>query len=96
MTAPPRRFKPYPAYKDSGVDWLGEIPGHWEVKPLKALSQLQTGLTLGKKYQDGGLITRPYLRVANVQDGELISRTLPTSSFQRRTHPATSCAQAMS
>jgi len=22
---PPRRFKPYPAYKDSGVEWLGEI-----------------------------------------------------------------------
>ena len=25
----PRRFKPYPAYKDSGVEWLGEIPAHW-------------------------------------------------------------------
>ena len=23
----------YPAYKPSGVDWLGEIPEHWEVKP---------------------------------------------------------------
>ena len=30
-----RRFKPYPAYKDSGVEWLGEIPVHWEVKRLK-------------------------------------------------------------
>jgi type I restriction enzyme S subunit len=29
------RFKPYPAYKDSGVEWLGPIPAHWEVKPLK-------------------------------------------------------------
>lgn len=29
-----RRFKPYPAYKDSGVEWLGEIPVHWEVKPF--------------------------------------------------------------
>ena len=25
-----RRFKPYPAYKDSGIDWLGEIPAHWK------------------------------------------------------------------
>ena len=31
-----RRFKPYPAYKDSGVEWLGEIPAHWEVKRLGA------------------------------------------------------------
>ena len=23
----------YPAYKDSGVEWLGEIPEHWEVLP---------------------------------------------------------------
>jgi type I restriction enzyme S subunit len=24
-------LKPYPAYKDSGVPWLGEVPKHWEV-----------------------------------------------------------------
>ncbi len=28
-------FKPYPAFKDSGVPWLGEVPEHWELKPLK-------------------------------------------------------------
>ena len=25
----------YPAYKDSGVEWLGEMPAHWELKRLK-------------------------------------------------------------
>ena len=25
----------YEAYRDSGVEWLGEVPGHWEVKRLK-------------------------------------------------------------
>lgn len=25
-------LKPYPAYKDSGVPWLGQVPEHWEVK----------------------------------------------------------------
>lgn len=29
------KWKTYPAYKDSGVEWLGEIPEHWEVKRLK-------------------------------------------------------------
>ena len=28
-------LKPYPAYKDSGVPWLGEVPAHWEVRKLK-------------------------------------------------------------
>jgi type I restriction enzyme S subunit len=32
---PLRRFKPYPAYKDSGVEWLGKIPAHWEVYALR-------------------------------------------------------------
>lgn len=31
------KHKPYPAYKDSGVEWLGAIPEHWEVKPLFSL-----------------------------------------------------------
>lgn len=25
------------AFKDSGIEWLGEIPEHWEIKPLKAI-----------------------------------------------------------
>ena len=25
----------YNSYKDSGVKWLGEIPSHWEIVPLK-------------------------------------------------------------
>lgn len=28
-------FKPYPAMKDSGLEWLGEVPAHWEVRRLK-------------------------------------------------------------
>jgi type I restriction enzyme S subunit len=30
-------MKPYEAYKDSGVEWIGEVPSHWEVLPLKYL-----------------------------------------------------------
>ena len=37
------RYRPYPAYKDSGVEWLGEIPAHWEVKRLKHLANMQAG-----------------------------------------------------
>ena len=34
-----RKYKAYPEYKDSGVEWLGEIPGHWDVLPIKYLSK---------------------------------------------------------
>jgi len=29
------RYKPYPKYKDSGVEWLGQVPEHWEIFQLK-------------------------------------------------------------
>ncbi len=29
-------LKPYPAYKDSGVPWLGEVPEHWAIERLKS------------------------------------------------------------
>ena len=32
LTMANRDLRPYPAYKDSGVEWLGEIPAHWEVE----------------------------------------------------------------
>ncbi len=29
------KFKTYPSYKDSGVEWMGEVPESWETKRLK-------------------------------------------------------------
>ena len=34
-----RTGQPYPAYKPSGVEWLGEVPAHWEVLPLCAVGK---------------------------------------------------------
>jgi type I restriction enzyme S subunit len=34
--------KTYKSYKHSGVEWIGEIPDHWEVKPLKRVSRYNT------------------------------------------------------
>lgn len=30
-------FPRYPAYKDSGVEWLSQVPAHWEVEPCRAV-----------------------------------------------------------
>lgn len=35
----------YSEYKDSGVKWLGEIPSHWEVMPIKYISKVSSGAT---------------------------------------------------
>lgn len=34
-------LKPYPEYKDSGVNWLGQLPDDWEVRPSKSVFGLR-------------------------------------------------------
>lgn len=46
------RFRPYPEYKDSGVEWLGKIPAHWEVKRLKGIAYVQLS-NVDKKSVEG-------------------------------------------
>jgi len=36
---------PYPEYKDSGVEWIGKIPAHWQFLPLKRAIDFTTGWT---------------------------------------------------
>ncbi len=38
-------FPRYPKYKPSGVEWLGDVPEHWEVVSLKRRMQLLTEKT---------------------------------------------------
>jgi len=65
-------FPRYPEYKDSGVEWLGEVPAHWVVGPLRWYATIQGGVAKGKSYSDDTpTIDLPYLRVANVQDGHV-------------------------
>ena len=61
----------YGHYKDSGVDWLGEVPAHWQVTRLKFIAHVQTGIAKGKDNTEKDTVEVPYLRVANVQDGYL-------------------------
>jgi type I restriction enzyme S subunit len=39
-------FPRYPKYKDSGVEWLGQVPEHWEIMALKHLASLRSGETI--------------------------------------------------
>src|SRR5208337_642113 len=55
----------------SGIVDQAEMQRAWGVTRLKYVAKVQTGLTLGKIYGDVSLVTRPYLRVANVQSGYL-------------------------
>lgn len=51
--------------KDSGIEWLGEIPAHWEVKKLKYIADIILGKMLTSENK-GGYFLKPYLRAANL------------------------------
>lgn len=55
--------------KDSGVEWLGEVPEHWNVGVLRWYATIQGGIAKGKDYEGRETVVMPYLRVANVQSG---------------------------
>src|SRR5690625_4391394 len=44
-------FPKYPEYKDSGVEWLGEVPAHWGVTPLKRLVKHITDKACASDFQ---------------------------------------------
>jgi type I restriction enzyme S subunit len=64
-------LNPQTPMKDSGVEWLGEVPAHWIIRRLKHTSNLQSGIPKGKDLTGKVNIRVPMLRVANVQDGFL-------------------------
>jgi len=36
-----QKYKPYPKYKDSGVEWLGRVPEHWDQAVTQSMHQSQ-------------------------------------------------------
>lgn len=69
----------YSEYKDSGVKWLGEIPSHWEVMPLKSFIKFEKGKT-PKEFSDENIglpyLTMDYLRS---RDNKIVK--YPTTSI---------------
>jgi type I restriction enzyme S subunit len=58
-------FPKYEAYKDSGVEWLGEVPEHWKVLPIKRDLEFLTSGSRGwaEYYSDDGSL---FIRIGNL------------------------------
>ena len=64
-----RTGQPYPAYKPSGVEWLGDVPTHWQVKKLTQIARQETGHTPSRKvaaYWKPEDCTIPWLSLSDV------------------------------
>ena len=54
-------LRPYPAYKPSGVEWLGNVPEHWGVAPLLGVAQERDESNEGMKVDN--LLSLSYGRI---------------------------------
>lgn len=89
-------LRTYPEYKDSGVEWIGEIPEEWNPFKLKFISRIETGTTPSKddeRYYSKGFF--PWVKPDELnglnpiktsktklnKEGKALSRTIPKGSI---------------
>ena len=67
------RYKPYPEYKGSGVEWLGDVPEHWGRVPLKYMALESESLFLDGDWIESKDISGEgirYITTGNVTNGK--------------------------
>ena len=67
-------FRKYTSHKDSGIEWLGKVPAHWEVKKLKYVcsrSGLYGANVAATHYQETGI---RFLRTTDITDDGQIKK----------------------
>lgn len=75
-----RTGQPYPAYKPSGVEWLGGVPEHWEVYRVKQATQILRGKFAHRPRNDPSLYDGPY---PFIQTGEVARAERTITSYRQ-------------
>ena len=64
-------FPAYSAYKDSGVDWLGTIPEHWDVTALKRFCDVRDGTHDTPEYVSPSDFSIPLVTSKDISAGKI-------------------------
>lgn len=68
------KYKAYPEYKDSGVEWLGDIPKEWKVSRVKYIAPFQVGWTPPTKNDANFIGDNLWVNISDLK-GKFISST---------------------
>lgn len=72
------KFKPYPVYKDSGVEWLGDVPEKWQAISLKFLLSEPLMYGANEPAENDNPNEPRYIRITDIKDDE----TLNSNTFK--------------
>ena len=61
-------LKPYAEYKESGLSWLGQVPGHWVVSPLARLARLKSVINQSDRQLLSVYLRRGVVRFCDVAE----------------------------
>ena len=75
-----RGLNPDAPMKDSGIEWLGDVPAHWAVAPVYSRYKVQLGKMLDSNRITGQQLS-PYLRNVDVQWNAINIENLPQMDF---------------
>ena len=79
------RFPAYPNYKPSGIEWLGEVPEHWEVKRIKDAGTPVAGSGFPHEFQAVEGEALSFYKVGDLvasSDGRSMGVSLNTVSYE--------------
>ena len=96
------KLEPYPEYKDSGVEWLGDVPAHWEAwKISHAFGAIGSGTTPPSGEEKWYIGTTPWINTGELRENTIfqtekfVSDEALISFSALQMHPAGSLAIAM-
>jgi type I restriction enzyme, S subunit len=75
-------LKPYPEYKESGLPWLGQVPGHWDVSPLAGLARLKSVVNQSERQLLSVYLQRGVVRFADVAEKRTNATSEDLSKYQ--------------
>ena len=62
--------------KDSGIEWIGEVPEHWEVKRMKDICALSPNIKSCSEYEYGSYLPMEGLRLDQIETSDELVSTL--------------------
>ena len=76
-------YNPYTAYKDSGVEWIGQVPEHWGVKPIKIVTTYNDDV-LPESISADALIEYVEISAVKYADGIVSTEKMPFGNAPSR------------
>lgn len=71
-----RGLNPNVKMKDSGIEWIGEVPEHWEVKRMKDICALSPNIKSCSEYEYGSYLPMEGLRLDQIETSDELVSTL--------------------